>query len=202
MASTFFELPLQQKGTLSKTASSTQKRAKGQTTVVLIFLVLIIFAGVIVLLLSLATDVGSQEYMNLYTHNTLLSVLRADTGFLSPNCRQISDTLACYFGAYGAENMCGSGQTCEQIANNRITEYLGTFEAVRQNYRYVFIVKSGSTDWTPLGPGGTPLELRIASSPEDSYLDEERVEKLVANERIQAGNRALSVQLVMAKIQE
>jgi hypothetical protein len=175
---------------------------KGQTTVVLIFLVLIIFAGLIVLLLSFATGIGSQEYMNLYTHNTLLSVMRTDTGFLNPNCRQISDTLACYFGAYGAENMCGSGQTCEQVANNRITEYLTTLEDVRQNYRYVFIVKSGSSDWTPLGPGGTPLELRIASTPEDSYLDEERVEKLVANERIQAGSRSISVQLIMAKIRE
>ena len=172
--------------------------AKGQTTMVLIVLVVIVFGGLVLFLFSLAGGLNRSEYMNIYTHNLLLSVMRTDTGQLNSDCKLVSDAIMSAFAPSG-KTMCGaSGLSYQVMAESRISEYLGKFDTL-QRYRYLFLAKSGSSDWVPISSAGNPLEIRIVGNESDINLDTEKKEKLVANERIQKGSYVISVQLFLVK---
>jgi hypothetical protein len=161
---------------------------KAQTTIVLILLLIIIFGGVVLFLLSFAQTVSRVEYTNMYVHNLLLSTLRTNTPyFTDTDCTLVSDTVHCAY--YKPSWHCGRGEyTCFDVANNSITSYMKQFEDFMKNYRYLFLVEPETTivreDVILIG---------------DTSLEDEQIEKIVANERIQKGLQILNVQLIVAK---
>ena len=122
-------------------SKQTRGHPKGQTSMILIVLLLIIFAVLAVFLMSMAKTVSQEDYMNLYVNNLLLSVMKTDTGYSDSNCKLISDTVACAF--ILSDWPCGdSGITCLEFANRSLSDYMGTFELISRNYRYLFVVTS------------------------------------------------------------
>jgi hypothetical protein len=111
--------------------------SKGQTSMILIVLLLVIFAALAVFLMSMVRTVSQDEYMNLYVNNLMLSIMRADTGYSDSNCKLISDTVFCAFTS--SSWPCGdSGMTCLDFANRSLGDYMDTFELISKNYRYLF----------------------------------------------------------------
>lgn len=164
---------------------------KGQTTIVMIVIVLLVFGGIVTFLLTLAGTVSQREYMNLYVHNLLLTTLRADTGYLDPNCRTMSDTLACSFLQPGW--VCeGSGTSCRALAESLLASHFSSFETVRKNYLYLFTVEPES--FTARDPEtGEPMAIEVGT------LDPEaRRETIAASERIVKEGEIFKVQLRMA----
>ncbi len=102
---------------------------KCQSSIVMIILVIVVFGGLAVFLLSLAGNIDQEDYMNIYTHNTLISILRTDTGE-GGNCKQVSDAIVC--GAFGM--LCDSGTPCREVAENRVSHYMGALGYVKATY--------------------------------------------------------------------
>ncbi len=113
----------------------------GQTNMILIVILLLMFIVLALFLLSLARPVSQEDYMKLYVNNLLLSVMRTDTGFSDSNCRLISDATACAF--ILPDWRCGdSGLTCLELANDSLSDYMGSYELISKNYRYLFVITS------------------------------------------------------------
>jgi len=147
--------------------------ASGQSMVIMIVFVIMIFGGLAVFLLSISQTVSQKEYHNLYVHNLLLSVMRTDTGYTDPNCKLVSDTLGCAF-TQSTEYKCGgSGEPCIELANGTLTNYMDRFELVKKNFRYLFIAKPETG--VRIDPEtGEPLVVRIG----DKSLETARIDKL------------------------
>lgn len=160
---------------------------------VFIVIVIMIFAGVGLFLLSLAEGISQTEYINLYTNRLLASVLKTDTGSTDPSCKTVSDLLACSF--LTPTYVCG-GQDCFSLANQTVSDQMERFGLIKEQFRYVFLVE-------PVGfvalPQGEPFTVAIG----ESSLQEERIEKIISTQRIQkvlGGNSYLmSVSFVVAR---
>jgi len=92
---------------------------RGQTSIIMLLLVIMVFGALGIFLLSLVQNVSQDDYMNIYTHNILISLLRTDTDNKG-NCREISDIITC--AAYGG--LCDSGGTCKTLASETIPYYM------------------------------------------------------------------------------
>ena len=166
------------------------KSAKGQTGLILMVLLVIIFAGIAIFLFTLARTVSQEEYMNIYVHNLLLAIMRTDTGYTDAECKLISDLLAC--AALTPTHLCGgTGPDCLSLANQTITEYMNRFGTVRKNYRYLLIVGSGG--FVPTQTGRPLLEIG------DKELATARISKITANEVVQREGYILEVSLIIAR---
>lgn len=161
---------------------------KGQTTIVLIVLLIVIFGGIVLFLLSFAQSISRVEQTNLYVHNLLLSTLRTNTPhYTDPDCFLVSDLVHCAY--YKPSWICGNGyRNCFDEANTTIAGYMAQFEEFNKNYRYLFLVEPETSIIRE-------EEILIG----DASLAEERTEKIVANERIQKGMNILNVRLIVAK---
>ena len=124
---------------------------KAQSSIVMILLVIVVFGGLAVFLLSLAGNVQQEDYMNIYTHNTLLSMLRTDTGD-GGDCKLVSDALTC--GAYGL--LCDSGTPCRTFAEDRVDYYMDALSYVKATYDWYLAVYDNN-DITLLELGNTDL---------------------------------------------
>lgn len=150
---------------------------KAQTTMILLVLIIIIFAGMAVFLLSLAGTVSQDKYLDLYATNFLISILRTDTGYTDSNCKLVSDLLACAF--FTSEYHCGgTGPTCRELANSTIYQYTQEFEMIKKSFDYLFTVK----------PKGFISQTRITFGNPD--LEDYRGWKRIAHEEIQRGSQA------------
>ena len=131
---------------------------KAQTSVVLILLVIVIFAGLVVTLLQLAQSVNREEYINLYTHTLLRSILRADTGYMDSNCRAISDLITCAY--FSPTYICeGSGMECRDLAQSQLSTYMSKYELISQNFNY--LLQASPSDFlsdTDISMGDTSLD--------------------------------------------
>lgn len=168
---------------------------KGQTTAVMIVLVVIIFGGLVLFLLSFARVLApSPEYENLYVHNLLVTTLNTDTGYLESDCKTMSDLFMC---AFTTNIVCGdSGQRCLDILDELLPYYLDKFEEERPGHSYLFVAEPGTPNWRPLDPNtGRPMRIVIGNE----SLEDAKIEKLSANERIQKGGNILNVQVLTAK---
>ena len=167
---------------------------KAQTTMVLLVMVVIIFGGLFLFLLSFASTLAPPaEYENLYTHNILLNMLRTDTGYLEDDCKTISDLFMCTF---TTDMVCGnSGRTCSDILSELVPYYLGRFEEYRPGRAYLFVAESGSPNWRPLGTDGKPMRIAVGNE----SLEKARIEKISANQRIQKGSYILNVRVITSK---
>jgi len=159
--------------------------AKAQTSIIMILLVIMVFIGMIMFLLSLAKTVSREEYMNLYVHNLLVSILRSDTGDYSDyECKTVADALMC---AFRENKICPSGKSCREIAEDFINESINKFKEIK-GYRYLFIARP-SAGWI------ASYKLEVG----DSDLLTEKVKKITANEKIQRGDYILDVTLIISK---
>lgn len=167
---------------------------RGQTTLVFIVVIILVFAGMGAFLLSLAKTVSQSEYLALYTHRLLSSLLRKDTGYTEASCRTTADLLACSF--LTPTYTCGT-QSCESLARQEVTSSLAEFSIIREGFRTLLTVEPEG--FTPL-PGGSPISVAIG----DPALQTERTGKITASERIQkvfGGNPyRLTIRLTIAKL--
>jgi len=106
---------------------------KAQSSVIMILFVIMIFAGLALFLLSLARTVGQEDYMNMYTHNLILSLLRADTGEKG-ECKYVSNTITC--AAYGGVCDPPSSFDCDDFANQMVNEYMNIMSEMKPTYEW------------------------------------------------------------------
>jgi len=155
------------------------RNAKAQTTMFLIVLVIIIFAALFIFLLSIAQTSSNEEYMNIYTSSLLLSLSRADTGYLDSNCKTLGDLFLCIFAPERPDWRCGgSGPSCSELANLTVEGYMNRFDMLRENYRYLFIVEPVDFIADRFMIGDASLE--------DSMVDKISREKII--QRVSGGN--------------
>ncbi|MCK4497175.1 MAG: hypothetical protein KAU24_03210 [Candidatus Aenigmarchaeota archaeon] len=154
-------------------------KKKAQTSMILLVIVIIIFAALGIFLFSLAQTVSPKDYMNMYTHNLLLSILRADTGSHDPECKYVSDLISCSFFMPSTYQCSGLDMTCQELAQSRIDYYMSKYADLQKSFRYLLTVNpKGFLAKTPEGEA-----LRIEFG--DSSLKDEKVQKWSANELIQ-----------------
>jgi hypothetical protein len=169
---------------------------KGLTSMILIVLLLAVFAGLAIFLLGFMQTVSQKDYLNLYTHNLLLSIMRTDTGYTDNNCKLVSDLVSCTF--FFTDWVCGdSRRTCSDIANETITGYMEEFELIKKNFRYLFSVETEG--FVARNAAGEPLVFEVG----DKSLKTSKIEKFTANERVlkvtTAGQQFfLKVQMILA----
>ena len=149
---------------------------------ILIVILILIFGGLAVFLLTFAKTFSQTEYTNLYVHNLLLTVMRTDTGYTDSRCRLVSDTLGCAF--FESDWKCGgSGPRCLDLANETVRQDVESFEMIQKSYRYLFIAKpeylAGGEIMNPVT--NEPLRIKIG----DASLENEKAGKVVANEEVQ-----------------
>jgi len=112
---------------------------QGQTTMIFIVLIIIIFLGMGVFLLSLAQTVSQSEYINLYTHNLLSSLVKTDTGYTDASCKTVADLLSCSF--LSPTHICGT-QDCFSLSEQTVNSYMEQFAFIKEGFRYLLIVES------------------------------------------------------------
>lgn len=116
---------------------------KAQTTMVLMFLVLIIFGMLFIFLLSFS-ELGQEDYVEQYVGDLLLSVIRTDTGYTDEYCALIQDAMASAFTR--STYKCGMGtETCKEVAASRVRYYLDRFDMLKENFEYFLKVEPQGT---------------------------------------------------------
>lgn len=154
-------------------------KRKAQTSMILLILVIIIFAALAIFLFSLAETVSPRDYMNMYTHNLLLSILRADTGSHDPECKYVSDLISCSFFLPSTYQCSGLNATCQELAQSKIDYYMSKYASLQQSFRYLLTVTPKS--FIARTPEGEALKIEFG----DPSLMDEKVQKWSANELIQ-----------------
>jgi hypothetical protein len=124
---------------------------KGQSSIVMMVLVLMVFGGLAVFLLSMVQTVSQEDYMNIYAHNMLISVMRTDTG-KGADCALVSDTLSC--ASYGM--ICDSGEDCSTVARSKISEFMTYMNEAKTTYDW-YIGVYDKNDFLLLELGNTEL---------------------------------------------
>jgi hypothetical protein len=179
----------------------TPRCMKAQSSMIMIILVLLVFAGVAMFLLSFAQQISQEDYMDLYVSNMWLTISRSDTGYRDANCRLVSDALACAY--YLGNPRCGgTGPTCLEVANSTLSYYLERFSETKKNLRYFLKFESYTRNQSTfelepeisLLESGIPLRLRLG----DESLEDERARKWAVSESIIRGEHILRAQLVVA----
>ena len=116
-----------------------RRTRSAQSSMILIIIMLMMFTGIVVFLLSLAGTAGREGFTGLYVNNLLLSVMRTDIGYTDSKCKLVSDLVFCAY--FSPEWICGdSGVTCLGLANRTIQNYMKTFGNQTINLRYLFTV--------------------------------------------------------------
>jgi hypothetical protein len=115
----------------------TQRMRSGQSSMLLIIVVLMMFVGIAVFLLSLASTASRDEFTSLYVNNLLLSVMRTDTGYADSKCKLVSDLVACAY--ITPDWMCGETR-CDELANSTVSKYMMTFSNQTMSLKYLFNV--------------------------------------------------------------
>lgn len=169
-------------------------KRKAQTSLIMILMVIIIFVGSAVFLISFAGDISQTEYINLYAHNLLASVLKTDTGLTDPQCRTMADVLTCSF--VSPSHICGA-KDCYTLADERLNDTMNEFSLIKRSFRYLFVVEPQG--FVALSQG----QQRIVELGDASLLNA-KTDTFVANQRAQQilGGQAyiLNFRLVIAKI--
>jgi len=151
------------------------RERKAQTNMIILVILLLVFIGIVLILFSLSRTVSQEDYMNLYTHNLMLSLMRTDTGYSGSDCKLISDSVFCAFTL--GDRVCGNAsKTCHEVANQSLAKYMEAFGEISENYRYLLEV-------TPVFCSRTEEGCRVLDFGDSDVADLER--KWVANSAIQ-----------------
>lgn len=167
-------------------------KIKGQTSLVLIVLVIIIFVAVGMYLLISAFTVEGTEYYNLYAHNLLVSVMRAKTGYNNP-CETVSDTLYCALTRLGKQCKLTREESvrkdCREVADEVTPELIRKVLTTKPNLDYYMIIQ-------PEDPEHLGGETITYGNPGVKN----RRNKWTANERVLRYQTNLQVKLILATI--
>jgi hypothetical protein len=169
---------------------------KSQSSALMVVFVVVFFLMIVVFLFSFITPADRGEYMNLYVHNLLQSVMRSDTGYMDRNCKLLSDTIACAFTEPSSYRCGSSGPTCISLADETISRYMGEFETIKKNYRYLFIVKP---EGFVTRAGLQEVELKfgdetIEKVKGDRFVSDQKIQKIVGGEPL-----ILNIKLIVSK---
>jgi hypothetical protein len=171
---------------------------KAQTSMILIVLMLLIFAAVGVFLLSYASTVSQEDYMDLYVNNLMISLMKTDTGYSDSNCKQLSDTVACAFVL--PDWRCGtSGMSCLELANSSISEYMDAFELISKNYRYLFTVETHDFIARTGSEQGEGLSLSFGDASLRNYAGKKRTSNLAIQKTLAGSQYNLKLRLFIAR---
>jgi hypothetical protein len=171
---------------------------KAQTSMVLLVLLIIIFAAIGTFLLSLSRTVSQEEYMDLYVNNLMLSLMKTDTGYSDANCKLLSDTVACAF--ILPDWRCGgSGMTCLELANKSLGEYMGAFDLISRNYRYLFTVTTHEFIARTGIEHGEGMKLSLGDPELEDYRGKKRVANYVVQKSLAGNQYNLKVRLYLAR---
>ncbi len=111
---------------------------KGQTTLMLIVIVIMLFMVLGVFMLSSSiSKYSNDEYNNLYVHNLLLSILRKETDY-GGSCRTILDALICTLTTNGK---CGT-KTCREVSDEVVPVLINSI--LKENFDYMLSVEPES----------------------------------------------------------
>ncbi len=164
----------------------------GQTSLVMIVLIMLIFivAGLYLLVSSFTTE--ETEYYNLYAHNLLVSVMRAKTGYKNP-CETVSDTLYCAMTRLGKQCKHLRDETikkdCREVADEVTPELIRKVLATKPSLDYYMIIQ-------PEDPRTLGGETITYGNPDVKN----RRNTWTANERILRYQTNLQVQLILAGV--
>ena len=122
--------------------------------VIVFFVVIFLGATMFLFMISRTVDTISQdEYMNMYTNNLLITLLRTDTGFESQECKTMSD-IAFYGLLYkdSCRSRCGLPVDCLDFLREKINNvYLSSdasklsFNRIEYNYLLTFSIGGSSS---------------------------------------------------------
>jgi len=165
---------------------------QGQTSLVMIVLLIVVFIGIGMFLLITSFTTEETDYYNLYAHNLLVSVMRAKTGYRSP-CDTVADTVYCA--------MTGLGKQCRYLRDDTVKKDCGEVsdEMTPQLIRKVLATKP-SLDYymiiQPEDPEYRGGETITYGNPDV----QKRGRTWTANERILQYQTNLQVTLILAPI--
>ncbi|NIO21390.1 MAG: hypothetical protein GTN76_11795 [Candidatus Aenigmarchaeota archaeon] len=165
---------------------------RGQTSLVLIVLMIIVFVAVGLFLLISAFTVEETEYYNLYAHNLLVSVMRAKTGYKSP-CETVSDTLYCTLTRLGKKCKLTKDESikkdCREVADEITPILIRKVLTTKPSLDYYMIIQPED----PEHLGGETINY---GNPDVKN----RPRKWTANERVLRYQTNLQIQLILATI--
>lgn len=149
---------------------------KGQTTLIAIVLIFLVFGVMVMFLISFTGYQSQEEYLNLYTKNALISILRTDTGYIEypDNCKRILDVLFC--SEFTPSFRCG-GTECRSLAPILVETHMEKILKPQLDY----LLKYG--DDKEIGSPGT----------------EAKETKWIANEDLRRGSKRLYITLIMSE---
>lgn len=117
-----------------------ERRMKiGQSSMLLIIVVLAMFAAIAIFLLQLAGNVSDTELTSMKADRLLISMLRTDTGYTDEKCKTVADLVTC--ACFSSTWTCG-GVNCDRLANETVTRYMAEFQNNSQSMRYLFFSAS------------------------------------------------------------
>ncbi|MEE9323140.1 MAG: hypothetical protein V3U72_01215 [Candidatus Aenigmarchaeota archaeon] len=157
----------------------------GQTSMILIVLVIIIFMAIGIFLLISSIKPEYDDYHNLYAHNLLLSLLRRNTGY-GGYCDTISSTISCaYMTSYRG---CG-GTNCRNLSGEIVPDLVRS--VIKPTFDYCMIIEPEinlAVDETDRIIYGTRCDVVMAKG-----------EKWTANEKILQHEANLNIQMIIAE---
>jgi hypothetical protein len=131
------------------------RRMMGQTSMLLIIIVLAMFIVIAVFLMQAANKVSSQGFTSEYADGLLQSMMRTDTGYMNEKCRTVADLVAC--ACFSSDFPCGN-TPCGMLANQTVTRYMSTFWNQSSDKRYLF---TSTSDVNCVDPDGNSKALEI-----------------------------------------
>jgi hypothetical protein len=160
------------------------QKKSGQTSMILIVLIIIIFMAIGIFLLISSIKPVYEEYNNLYAHNLLLSVLRRNTGY-GGDCETVSSTIACASQTYYRK--CGDTD-CRNLSSVIVPDLVK--RVIKPTFDYCMIIEP--ENWTVMG--GDRLEY---GSRCDVVLA--KTERWTANEKILRYGGNINIQMIIAE---
>ncbi len=155
---------------------------KGQTSMIVIVLMIIIMMGMGVFLLFSSIREPATEFNNYYAHNLLISVLRTHTGY-GPPCTTVSETVS---SAYLHPGTTCQGKPKTEVLEEIIPSLMGS--VLRGSLEYYMVIEPESWDVS----GGRRLEFGR------EWVDSAK-NRWVANEKVLQYGSNLRVKLVISE---
>jgi hypothetical protein len=184
---------------ISRYAEGCAKRNKiGQSSMLMVVIVIMMFVGVAVLLLGITSTVSGNDLTSLYVNNMVLSMMRTDTGYTDSKCKLVSDLVFCAY--FTPEWQCGPGvPNCLGLANETISRYMAIIGNQTKSMKYLFTVTPA---FMTRDVSGEPISLDIG----DKSLKTSKTESIklysnpiVLSKTVGSNQYTLKIQLIASK---
>ncbi|MEM5798907.1 MAG: hypothetical protein QXP39_02565 [Candidatus Aenigmatarchaeota archaeon] len=150
---------------------TTDMYVRGQTTLILMIITVMIFIGMAIFLLYFAQTITITEYEELYAHEMLTAIIRSGGAgpecpecWMDKSCRYVSDLIGCYWTKAGYVCRSASPQfSCDVLAVKRLNESLQTYAGLKPGYEYFLAAR-------PVGFAGIQDFIYVNVSSSDRLL--------------------------------